>query len=167
MWKPFNAAHGSVRRSAVDSFHFGVIWGVHFNSKYFIHPSRGNLRQANQQTQIHINSSFIYTQYVINKKHRKVLRDTSCLAPSSNFNVNGRRFGKFWFEFFWFKVTISKIFILVSLVTPVAISGKCRCVFGPHGTNRSRSLFSNLMINKQAICNSTWGQPQNNSPQFR
>ncbi len=37
-------------------------------------------------------------------------------------------------------------------------NSNCRCVFGPHRTKRSQSLFSNLTTNKQAICNSTWEQ---------
>ncbi len=53
------------------------------------------------------------------------------------------------------------------LAAPMAISYKCRCVFGPHRTKWSRLLFSNLMTNKQAICNSTWGLPQKSGPQFR
>ncbi len=50
------------------------------------------------------------------------------------------------------KGTILKISILFSLAEPMAISSNCRCIFGPHGTKRSSSLFSNLMTNKQAIC---------------
>lgn len=41
-------------------------------------------------------------------------------------------FGKTWN----LKVTISKISILTSLVTPVAVSSNCRCVFGPHFPER-------------------------------
>ncbi len=41
----------------------------------------------------------------------------------------------------------------LSFSASMAISDNCRCIFGPHGTKQCRSLFSNLMTNKQAICN--------------
>ncbi len=62
------------------------------------------------------------------------------------------------------KVIISKIVISFSLAAPIAINSNCRCVFGPHGIKLSRSLFSNQMTNKQAICNSC---PRDTSPRER